>query len=252
MMTTRTLAPWLLAILAACPASAQPTLPTFAVATVKPNNSMTETMGGGMGKGGRVMLRNRTLKNLIGMAYGVEDYRISGGPGWIALARYDVEAKPAAPVDYRQAQRMLQALLSDRFGVRVHHQTKTLQGYSLTIEKGARKLHRSGGETEGFQIMGPDEIRGPGGMATLAHVLTALLGAPVDDQTGLTGIYEVEMKWKVDNSPAAPLDVGMAASEPALSIFTAIKQQLGLALKPAKVPVDMIVIDHAERTPTEN
>jgi uncharacterized protein (TIGR03435 family) len=101
-------------------------------------------------------------------------------------------------------------------------------------------------------VMGPEEIRGPGGMPMLARVLTALLGAPVEDNTGLAGIFQVELKWKSESSAAGTPDAVGVAGEPGLSIFTAIKQQLGLILKADKVSVDMIVIDHADRTPTEN
>ncbi len=198
-------------------------------------------------------MRNVTLKTLIALAHEVEDYRISGGPGWITSARYDVDAKPAAPVDAGQARLMLQALLGERFGLRVHHETTPVPGYRLVVEKSG-KLRNSDGEREGFEVVSPGEIRGPATMAMLVYALKAVLGSPVADATGLTGKYEIELKWKSDSSAAAASAVPgvTTASEPELTIFTAIRQQLGLGLKAGKVPVDMIVVDGAMRKPEEN
>ncbi|HEY3840511.1 MAG TPA: TIGR03435 family protein [Bryobacteraceae bacterium] len=233
-------------------ASGQPTAPTFSVAVVKPNNSLSLGMSGSPYlKGGRVDLRNHTLKSLIGLAYGVEYYRITGGPGWLDTARYNVEAKPAAPCNYEQTRLMLQALLAERFGLQLHHQTTVVQGYKLNVDKGGSKLHRSSKPDEGFHVMSAEEISGPAPLDMLGRVLQGILGAPVEDDTHLDGKYDFELKWKANNS-ADPQAATAVASEPELTIFTAVRQQLGLVLKPAKVPVDMIVIDHAERTPREN
>jgi uncharacterized protein (TIGR03435 family) len=237
---------WLPALLSTC-MWAQPAPPAFAVASIKLNKSLSETMGGGIFKG-RADLRNRTLENLIEMAYRVDGYRISGGPGWLRQTRYDIEASPAAPVGHDQALLMLRTLLEDRFRLRLHHRTDRMQGYILVVDKGGSKLPVSKESTEGFHLMSMEEIRGAASLSMFAGVLKGILGAPVEDDTHLAGKYDFELKWKADNSAEATT----TASEPELTIFTAIKQQLGLALKPAKVAVDMIVVDSAERTPTEN
>jgi len=244
---TEGLSRWVPMVLAAGMASAQPALTTFAVATVKENKSMTEAMGGGFQPGGDLLLRNRTLKNLIEMAYRVDDYRING-PAWMTTAKYDVVAKPASPVDHNQTCVMLQNLLADRFGLRVHREPTTVQGFILTAERGAGKLTRTDTPREGFEIMSMEEIKGPATMAALARVLRGTLGKPVEDRTGLSDKYVIQLKWT-----AHELQAGSdAASEPGLSIFTALKQQLGLALKANKISIEMLVVDHAERQPVEN
>jgi uncharacterized protein (TIGR03435 family) len=215
-------------------------------------------MGGTIGfqRGGNVSMRNVTVKTLIEIAYGVEEYRISGGPAWVTSAGHDVDAKPEAPVDEGQARLLLQALLADRFALRVHHETITTAGYRLVVDKGGSKLRNSATERHGFQVVSLQEIRGPGDTGDLARALKAVLGAPVEDGTGFAGNYEIELKWDSDSAPAMPSATvgagpGAAASEPATSIFTALKQQMGLRLETTKAPVDRVVIDSVAR-PTDN
>src|SRR5207253_4986817 len=131
-----------------------------------------------------------------GIAYGVENYRITGGPSWISSERYTIDAKPAAPVDVATARLMLQALLAERFGLQLHRATATVPGYTLIAEKGDSKLQKSGAEAEGFRIMSSEEIQGPGTMRMLAQVLKGTLGAPVEDGTGLKEKYEIKLTWK--------------------------------------------------------
>jgi len=238
---------WLRLFLMAGMASAQQAPTTFAVATVKENKSMTETMDGRFGRGGDVELRNRTLKNLIETAYRVDSYRITG-PAWITTARYDVVARPASPVDHNQSSVMLQNLLVERFGLRVHREPTTVQGFILTAEREPGKLTRTDTKREGFEIMSMEEIKGPGTMTALARALKAVLGKPGEDRTGLGDKYDIKLKWTAHELEGGP----DAASEPGLSIFTALKQQLGLALKADKVSIEMLVVDHAERQPVEN
>lgn len=230
--------------------------PAFGVASIKTDHSVSTAMGGTVGfkRGGSVSMRNVTAKTLIELAYGVEEYRVSGGPKWLAATKYDIDAKPEAPVGYEQARNMLQTLLADRFSLRVHHQTKLTTGYRLLVEKGGSKLKKSTLERVGFQVMSMDEIRGPGTMPNLVRVLTATLGAPIEDRTGLKDKYDIRLKWDLDAaepSAAASGDAGPIAIEPTMSVFSALKQQLGLRLEASKVPVDLIVIDNLEN-PTAN
>jgi uncharacterized protein (TIGR03435 family) len=95
--------------------------------------------------------------------------------------------------------------------------------------------------------MGPDKIEGPGTMRMLALVLKGLLRAPVEDRTGLDGKYDVAVRWTPEDGAPA----GAAAAEPTVSIFTAVKLQLGLNLEKVNVPIDLLVIDNVER-PSEN
>jgi uncharacterized protein (TIGR03435 family) len=201
-------------------------------------------------------MRNVTVRTLIGIAYALPDYRLSRGPAWTSSTGYDVEAKPEQPVDEEQAKLMLQNLLAERFSLKVHHETASVAGFSLVVNKGGSKMPPTDSGRMGFQIVSMEGIRGPGTMASLALALKAVLRAPVEDHTGLTDHYNIQLKWSPDGAPAittaASSDAGGSmASEPTLSIFTALRQQLGLSLETSKVTLDLIVIDRVER-PTEN
>lgn len=104
-------------------------------------------------------------------------------------------------------------------------------------------------ETEGvgFRTVTMDEIHGAGTMPMLVSALKAVMTGPVEDRTGLTGAFDIQLKW--DRERAGSTDGG--ATEPTLSVFSAITQQLGLNLVASKVPIDVVVIDRVEH-PTEN
>ena len=235
--------------LAACAALAQAPSPVYEAASVKPNRSASNGMGGmiGIKNGGGLSMRNIPVRVLLGIAYGIADYQISRLPAWAESAGYDIEAKPEKPVNEETAMLMFQNLLAERFHLRVHHQNATVPGFQLVVDKGGSKLPVSEAKGVGFRFMGPDKIEGPGTTSMLARVLKGILRAPVEDHTGLTGAYDVVVRWTPDNGAPA----GFAAAEPAVSLFTAFKQQLGLSLEKVSVPIDMIVIDNVER-PTEN
>jgi uncharacterized protein (TIGR03435 family) len=201
-------------------------------------------------------MRNVTVTTLMGIAYGAADYQLSRGPGWTTSAGYDIDAKPEQPVGEETGKLMLQNMLADRFQLRVHHENTTVNGFHLVVDKGGNKLQTVDAPGIGFRISSMEELQGPGNMTMLARFLKAVLRAPVDDQTGLTGKYDIRMKWSLDSgtgmaSAASAGSGGLPAAEPTVSIFMALKQQLGLSLDAAKVPIDLIVVDRVER-PTEN
>jgi uncharacterized protein (TIGR03435 family) len=117
-------------------------------------------------------------------------------------------------------------------------------GFNLVVDKGGSKLKPSEGSAIGLRFMGPDEIQGPGGMRLLVWVLRGQLGVPVEDHTGLAGKYDIDLQWTPDS-------VAASARDPSVSIFVAIREQLGLGLETTKVAIDRIVIDRVER-PTQN
>lgn len=204
-------------------------------------------------------------------AYGVFDLELfSGGPAWIDEKRFDIEAKYDVEkypnLTREQRQLMLQQLLAERFKLVVHHEAKEFPLYALVPAKGGPKLE----ETKPDQIQqsrlgGPVCVVTAAGRGTLglrgctssdlARILYGAakrdLGRKVVDQTELTGRYTVDLHW-------APVEMSTTSTPaPAItdaggpSIFTAVKEQLGLELKPIKGPLDTIVIDRAEM-PTEN
>ncbi len=234
----------MLLVLGAALVSAQP---RYEAASVKVNESGSNAMGGihGFRAAGGAHIVNFTLKTIIGLAYGLEDYRVLGGPSWISSEWYDIEAKPPAGAKDSDGPAMLQALLAERFELRVHRDARTVPGYRLLAEKGDAKLHRSRAERNAFRFMSMDHIEGPGTMGMLTWVLKAILGAPVLDETGLKAKYDIDITF-------TPPDAAADNSEFGVSIFTALKQDLGLTLKAAQVPVEVIIVDHALKTPIPN
>jgi uncharacterized protein (TIGR03435 family) len=244
-------------------------LPVYDVASVKLNKSNDGMM--------RIMNRpdgfsctNISLKTLIGNAYGIRQDLISGGPGWTDSTGFDVEAKVSGEdmdafkkLSGRQRNTLLQALLADRFHLKVHHETKILPMFDLLVAKGGSRLKAEApvvpspdaakdpeaAKPRGMMTMGPGMLKGQGlSIASVANQLSSIVQATVTDKTGLTGDFDFELKW-------APDDAGPASGNPAddshISIFTAVQEQLGLKLQPTKGPVDTLIIDRAEQ-PSEN
>jgi len=234
-----------------CLASAQLPPPAYDAASVKENHSGSNGMGGTIGikRGGSVSMRNVNARLLIEIAYDLQDYQLSRGPAWTTSTGYDIDAKPETAVDEEVAKLMLQNMLAARFQLRVHHENSTVNAFHLVVDKGGSKLQPSEAPGIGFRIQSMKELQGPADMTMLARYLKAILHVPVDDQTGLTGKYDIRMKWSDEMSTAD--HAGLSAAEPSVSIFTALKQQLGLSLETTKVPIDVIVIDRVEK-PTEN
>jgi uncharacterized protein (TIGR03435 family) len=137
---------------------------------------------------------------------------------------------------------MLQNLLAERFKLKAHREDGTVNGFNLTVDKGGSRLKPSEAPGIGFGVMVLDRIQGSGDMAKLVSALSGRLRAPVEDRTGIAGSYDIDLKWTPDPADAS-------ADEPALSIFTAIRQ-MGLSLETTKVSIDKFVIDRVER-PTE-
>lgn len=151
-----------------------------------------------------------SLQSLIKTAYGLEDYRISGGPKWLDGDIYSVVYKPVGP----QASIMLRALLIERFKLAMHTETRQLTVYALTVAK-------SGPKMEAIDIpvstsAGPGMVKGEMDMTQLSSSLSAILGRRVIDRTGFTGHYKLSLKWTPDNAPASGDNSGV-------SLFTAIQ-----------------------------
>ena len=239
--------------------------PAFEVASIRLHifvGSPGECMGSGSGT--RVTLNCLSLRNLIMRAWNVKTYQVSGGPAWLQSmgdATYDVTAK--APGDVKptaeQVRTMLQALLADRFQLRLHHDTKELPVYALVIDRNGPKLKESSPDAKSLISF---DVGGTEGqltfsklsMAQFAPSLSQEAGRPGLDKTGLTGFYDFSLKWTRDQPQVVP-----GLSEPSTdsatpqtstsgpSLFTALQEQLGLKLEPQKAPIEMLVIDQASR-----
>ena len=256
----------LLAQTAATPAGT----PTFEVASIRQNANPNPRWNMYFTADG-VHATDVTLLWVLHEAYGIGDNDLwSGGPAWLDKARFDIEAKydvsqyPRLTRGQRQA--MLQQLLADRFKVVVHHEAKEFPLYALAIAKGGPKVEETRQEdlqksaVSGVMCMNKQVGKGVIEMqgCTMMLFATSLggdarndLGRKVVDQTGLTGYYTIALHWTPVET-TNPSTTGLSAPEASgPSVFTAVKEQLGLELKPTKGPLDTIVIDHAEM-PSEN
>jgi uncharacterized protein (TIGR03435 family) len=219
--------------------------PSFEVASVK----LTPPGGDGMFHmsspgAANFNVTNITMENLISFAFGVDSDRVSGKQNWLGSESYDVSAKAEGgreiPAD--QLKLMLQQLLADRFKLSLHREMKDTQGYALVIAKDGQKLDPSkGGPSRGDILRGGLRLQNLS-VQVLAGMLTCPTGRPVVDETGIKGNFDIKLEYAPEGATDSPLP----------SIFTALQEQLGLKLTPQKVPVEMLVVDHVERVPTEN
>jgi uncharacterized protein (TIGR03435 family) len=217
----------------------------FEAASIKP----TQMTGQGVDidrHQGMLVMKNVTLQDCIREAYGITDSQIAGEK-WLSPDRYDVVAKipPGTPPEQRSA--LLQALLAERFQLAVHRGTKELPVYVLVVAKNGPKIQAVESAKEGGVSSGPGSMSAKGiTMARLALFLSsarAQLEHTVVDHTGLKGIFTFELKWTPDDK--------QDASTPGPSLSAALQEQLGLKLETAKAPVEILIIDHAEK-PSEN
>ena len=220
--------------------------PRFDAATVRPNHFGTGVDHIRIG-GGSVTIQNVSLKRLIGMAYGVQEGRsyLFSGPDWLDSENFDVLAKYPADTPDAQVLRMLQHELEDRFSLRLHRETKEFSAYALLLTKDGPKFHPS--TRQGAYKFSFQNGRAVGSAVTMGMFGDRLsrsdfgLDRPVVDRTRLTGTYDITLDWK----PGEP-------DTPSASLFTAIQEQLGLRLEAQKIPLEVLVVDHAEKAPKEN
>lgn len=193
---------------------------------------------------GRLVGTNSSLDECIRWAYNVKEYQISG-PDWLNsdAASYDIEAKAPPTTTPRQMRLMLQTLLRERFKLVLHRDTKLLPVYWLKVGKNGPHLQNatldSGGGLTAYG--GSEGVRVTGDRATmeaLAHRLSLDLDRPVFDETGVQGEFRIRLEWAREGDGP--------------SVFTAVQEQLGLRLEASKAPIEILVIDHAEKIPTEN
>jgi uncharacterized protein (TIGR03435 family) len=228
-------------------AHAQTEPPAFEVASIKPNRSVSGNSSTHTSKG-QLNMENHSLKRLIERAYSVRDFSFSG-PGWLDTERFDIVAKPPAGTPPEQFLPMLQTLLKERFKVAVHREKKTVAGYALVQTKRDLKLEAADDTGTSSTSMGRGRMEAKTiSMAKLADMLGRQLDQPVEDMTELTGNYNLKLEWTPDEGPTEK-----GAEIPAgPTLFTALQEQLGLQLRAQKVTIDVLVVDRAEKQPTEN
>lgn len=265
--------------------------PRFSVASIKPCQNTFGPDDGGVGRGairpievdpGRIRINCLPLDNIVMQAYivyadgktraqiAMGEQRVRGGPGWIASA-YSIDAKPeSAQTAAMMLGPMLQALLEDRFKLRVRRENKEMPAYALVVAKGGPKMKPTepGSCTPMDDTQGPRPPLAPGqpprcggasagrdgllrayglSMANLCRILTTQLGRRVVDKTDITGVFDVQIDMHFDK----PTDDGDLPTRDPTASFQDDLQKLGLRLEPFKDATGFIVIDHIER-PSEN
>ena len=200
--------------------------------------------------GSRIEITAATLCGVIRAAYDVKDYQVVGIPPGLAKGEpsnfFEIEARaaPDATPTLDEARQMLRTLLAERFQLKAHREPREAPVYALRVAMGGPKM-AGHGETS-CPVPNMTEFSAAGGlfagcmpMSKLALELSRRADRPVLDKTGLTGRYAFRLKWFPDGTAVQP------DSPP--SLFTAIREQLGLTLDPQRAPVDAVVVDHAER-----
>lgn len=247
----------------------------FEVASVKPNRSGdgSETIGI---PPGRLVMINQPLRELLLYAFDVPSVRLLGIPGW-AQERFDIDARFPRGVPQAKWQAMLRNLLVDRFGLVVRVEARPGPALVLktarrdgrlgpNLRRSAGDCQREGGPARGREPWGPGRagpacgIRtgGTGGhtyfnagaaaISALAQTLSAQSGRPVLDRTGLTGPFDIDLEYDVSSlRPLRPAGSSVELPHAAPSIFTAMREQLGLSLESVTAPVDHIVIERVDR-----
>jgi bla regulator protein BlaR1 len=261
----------------------QPPL-AFETASVKPNKSGDEERYFRLDPGGGLTVVNMQLRDLTTFAYQIQNFQLEGGPDWIASDRFDIVARPEREVpstggpDPRRM--MLRTLLADRFKLVMHKETKELPIFELVLARQDGKLGpqlrpaavdcaaraaaaRAGtpppassgppGPGSCGSTINPARVRGGGvTLATLASLLEGLARRLVIDRTGLAGNWDFEANYTPDRSQLPPgVELPSSIDPNGPSLFTALEEQLGLKLRPARGPVEVLVIDSVQQ-PTPN
>ena len=261
---------FLIAVPAACIANAQnaPIQSKFEVASVKRTDRCFA--GNPSIDPGSVTLRGVPLKGVLMEAFKVKMEQIEG-PSWLETDCFEISARMPEGATRDQLPAMLEALLTERFKLVSHKEDRSRSGYVLVVEKDGPKFKEDdpnanfmGHGRSGMMLFGAfghGRLKGAMTMATLASNLSRQGYGPVQDATGLTGKYDIDLTWTPDKAfePGTAVATASAATPPGADIpapeanlFTALRESLGLKLEHRNVQVQFVVIDHIERIPTEN
>jgi uncharacterized protein (TIGR03435 family) len=240
-----------LAALTAITLAASPTDQAFEVASVKPDK-----LGNAGGETaprekitvspGSLTMQNVSLQTCIKWAYGLRDFQISG-PGWLASEKYQIAAKAPGPAPEPELRLMLRALLSERFKLKTHMETKEKPVYELVVAKNGPKLHAATGGDPSFGPSAGELVFKNYSMADLADRLSShpfKLDLPVLDKTGLDGRYDFALKLASNPDELKHTLEGMDQGPSILAFF---QDQLGLKLESRKGPVEMLIVESAAK-----
>jgi len=234
------------------PSPTQPS-PSFEAATIKPTKA-EDGHSGWHSRTGYMTMQGQTLKRLVSIAYHLREDQVSGGPKWAAADRFDIEARAPGPAKDPELMIMLQTLLTERFQLGMHRDTKLFDGFALVLAKAdGLKIHpdKSEGGDKSSSRRGTMEVERTT-MPRFADTLSRILGVPVVDMTNTPGAYSFKLEWSPESmqqsanpdKPATEFAIGP-------TLFTVLQQQLGLKLESRKAPMEVVTIDKAEK-PSEN
>ncbi|HEX3745625.1 MAG TPA: M56 family metallopeptidase [Bryobacteraceae bacterium] len=270
---------WLVLAMGAWAVLAQPAaLPHFEVASIKPSLdrgiAQVRALPGGL-------TADASLQILLQYAYGVQPFQVAGGPGWLGSDRYRIDAKANGAATRPQIFLMLQALIEDRFQLKVHRESRDQPAFALVADRGGPRLAppkagvcvesaaEAAPQWAGGRMAPPGQVKpakgecgsagvilGPNGailqggnlaMPELVRALSLLLTRGVIDRTGFTGRFDLAVNFVPDEAtpamPPPPPGSGMTG----IPLPVALRQQLGLRLESVKAPVEVLVVDRAER-----
>lgn len=221
----------------------------------------------------QVHIGNTSVMELVCSAYNVSRNHVMGGPAWLSAfnsQRFEVVAKMPEGATKEQVPEMLQTLLAERFKLVAHREKRDTPAYALTVGRGGPRLKEAAPDLSVPDGEAPRKTLGENGrvrygldsvtMERFAALLSRNMDRPVVDQTGLKGRYQVSYeldlmasanKILMSIAPYSDPASADALPDPRDSIFSSVKR-LGLKLDPRVLPIDVIVIDHIERVPTEN
>jgi uncharacterized protein (TIGR03435 family) len=239
--------------------------PSFAAASVKPTSAASAWLPAIKNNTtGRINYENFPLWNLIRDAYGIKNFQLKGS-AWLQSGRYDVIATRSPGDSAAETRMMMQTLLQERFHLAAHWEKRETPGYVLLAGKDVSRLHHS---------MSAQEAAGcqsSGSMSDLAEFLSRVLSRPVENRTGIAGVFNLALAYSRDIEqigvmqdtvppppppppPPCPGRSSGATPVPAPSVFVALKEQMGLRLAESreKVIVDVLVVDRVEKVPERN
>lgn len=245
----------------------------FDVASIK-QAAQDESGGYTFERGGRTVIKKFTLKNLIMVAWHVQEFQVMAPAAWMDSTRYDIEAKADGNPNNDQSRLMLQSLLLERFHLEVLRESKKLPIFVLR-RTGALKAGLTPVKTpqctptdEDFPVDVPGEepfcritfrlvkstengpsmlVQGTASISAIERLLSTIVERQVTDQTALSGTFDLKLEFRPDDFSGRAKPVPGATNSTAPSIFTAVQEQLGLKLVQTKGPVQILVINHAQQ-----
>jgi uncharacterized protein (TIGR03435 family) len=198
---------------------------------------------------------------IVGLAFEIRQSQIVGAPAWLGTDRYAILGRAEGKPEWEQIQLMIRTMLEERLGLVAHLEKREVQGYRLVVARPgqlgpslrpgadcAPRAERPGGPCR-IEYNGPSVVGRGQATASLARTLESRAGGIVIDQTGLAGIFDYELKYTPEFERNAATQTPPSTDAP--NIFTAVQEQLGLRLEPARVPSEVLVIDKVSR-PTAN